>query len=224
MNRILCIESATKNCSVGLAQGTELISLHEESAEKYIHAERLHVLISEALAETGIATPDAIAISRGPGSYTGLRIGTAAAKGLCFAWGIPLIAIDTLDHLGAMLRQDHPGFDYYIPMIDARRMEVYTAQYASNGDRVTDVRALVIDENSFSDLEGKCCIGGDGADKCTEILANASFTFIKDVLPSARGMALLAEEMFQRNEIVDPAYFEPFYLKDFVAGKPKPLI
>lgn len=218
---ILCIESATKNCSVSLF--SDAGSYHrEQSAEKYIHAETLHHFIDEVLKEAD-SKPQAVAVSMGPGSYTGLRIGVAAAKGLSFSWDVPLIGIPTLDHMAKHMSEVRPGFDYYIPMIDARRMEVFTCVYNSNGEPLTEVEAHILDESSFKDFKGSACVFGDGAEKSKEVL-QGSFEFEVDYLPTAKGMKSIATQKFAEKAFEDVAYFEPFYLKEFIAGKPRPLL
>lgn len=220
--RILCIESATKNCSIAFF--TEKASfVREQSAEKYIHAETLHTFIDEVVKEAG-ETPDAIAVSKGPGSYTGLRIGVAAAKGLCFGWNIPLIGISTLDHMAYQTIQKHPDYDFYLPMIDARRMEVFTRAYNHDGEPQGEIEAVELDANSFSNLGGRTLCFGDGAGKCEGLLPEAQFAIEGEYLPTATAMKEIAEGRFQREKFDDTAYFEPFYLKDFIAGKAKPLL
>lgn len=219
---ILCIESATKNCSVSMS--TDHGVIHREAhAEKYIHAETLHTFIKEVLEEAD-AKPTAIAVSMGPGSYTGLRIGVAAAKGLSFSWDIPLIGIPTLDHMASHMAELHPRFEHYLPMIDARRMEVFTRVYDSSGKPLTEVEAHILEASSFKDLAGSILVFGDGASKSKEMLKSERFTFIEDYLPTARGMQSIALERQHASAFEDVAYFEPFYLKDFIAGKPRPLL
>ena len=218
---ILCIESATKNCSVSFFSDED--SLHrEQSAEKYIHAETLHRFIDEVIQEAG-TKPQAIAVSMGPGSYTGLRIGVAAAKGLSFSWDIPLIGIPTLDHMAKHMSELHPGYAHYIPMIDARRMEVFTRVYNSEGEPITEVEAHILEESSFSDLKGSAFVFGDGAEKSKEVL-QGNFEFDVDYLPTAKGMQTIASKRLAEKSFEDVAYFEPFYLKEFIAGKPRPLL
>ena len=223
MSLILSIESATKNCSVALSDESGLISLKEEHSQKYIHAERLHILIKEVIGDRS-KDLSAIAISKGPGSYTGLRIGTAASKGLCFALDLPLIALSTLEHMAAQAREEHPGFDYYLPMIDARRMEVYTATFDATGNTLQEAQALEVLEESFIHLSGTVLKLGDCAGKCEGFLQHPSMKFNASFLPSAKGMSLLAHSVLAKKKTVDPAYFEPYYLKEFVAGKPKSLL
>jgi len=222
---ILCLETSTKNCSVALGnRGGDLISIKEDGSDSYTHAEKLHVFIQEVLDTAGIGFSqlDAVAVSEGPGSYTGLRIGVSSAKGMAYALGLPLIAVKTLEAMAQEhLQKDVNGL--FIPMIDARRMEVFCAGFSGSGESVFDTMAQIIDKTSFSEFGefSQRYYFGDGAEKCEEILAPVGFTLIKSVQASAAGMASLAAKKYASKEFVDTAYFEPFYLKDFVAGKKK---
>ena len=220
---ILNIETATKNCSVCLSKNEEIIALVEFNEGQFSHAEKLHSFILEVLKQTGKSMEDidAIAVSKGPGSYTGLRIGVSTAKGLCFALDKPLISVPTLDAMSYVVKAKKGEF--IIPMIDARRMEVYCAVYDANHVQIRKTVAEIIDENSFSAYlnKGKVYMLGDGAAKCTQVIDNENATFIKDIFPSAKEMAKLSANKYQQKEFEDVAYFEPFYLKDFVAGIPK---
>jgi tRNA threonylcarbamoyladenosine biosynthesis protein TsaB len=221
MAYILNVETATKNCSIAIAKDGEVLICKEIAEEGYSHAERLHVFIEESLQAVGIEYNDltAVAISQGPGSYTGLRIGVSAAKGLCYALSIPLIAVDTLESLAA---QADVKDGVVIPMIDARRMEVYSAVFSSEGSMMRNVLAEVITEESFSDIQEKIYFVGDCNEKCKTVLTADKFTFLDVVkYPSAREMAKISQEKFINNETVDVAYFEPFYLKDFMITAPK---
>ncbi len=226
---ILCLETATNICSVALCHGDSLLALREGDGQN-VHSERITTFINEVMKESGIDYDalDAVAVSKGPGSYTGLRIGVSTAKGVCYASGKPLLAVDTLHAMAygarqVLQRNSLNTDDIFIPMIDARRMEVYCAVFGCGLDRITDTEAKIIDSNSFSELyeRHRLWLLGDGADKCTGV-----FSDIKNVIvvsgfkPSARFMAPLAELQFKNGEFADVAYFEPFYLKDFVAGKP----
>jgi len=220
---ILNIETATKNCSVALAKEGKTILCKEIAEEGYSHAERLHVFIEEIIAEAGITVNDlaAIAVSQGPGSYTGLRIGVSAAKGLSYALGIPLIAVDTLKTLAS---QVIVSTGIIIPMIDARRMEVYCAIYDDRLDEIEPVQAKIIDEHSFEEYLQRDSIYffGDGAAKCREkIGVNRNAVFIDDINPSASAMIPFSEAAFNAKQFEDVAYFDPYYLKDFVAGPKK---
>jgi tRNA threonylcarbamoyladenosine biosynthesis protein TsaB len=213
---ILNIETATKNCSVALAKEGKTILCKEIAEEGYSHAERLHVFIEEIIKEVGITFQDliAIAVSQGPGSYTGLRIGVSAAKGLCFALDIPLIAVDTLQVLAS---QATVSSGLIIPMLDARRMEVYSAIFTPNYEKQRAVQAEIITENSFEELQETLYFVGDCAEKCKTVLTKENYIFLDEIkYPSAKEMSGLSFEKYQKNETVDVAYFEPYYLKDFM--------
>ncbi|PQJ68962.1 tRNA (adenosine(37)-N6)-threonylcarbamoyltransferase complex dimerization subunit type 1 TsaB [Polaribacter butkevichii] len=214
---ILNIETATKNCSVSIAKNGEVIALKELNNGKYSHAEVLHPFILDVLNEANLTSNqiDAVAVSKGPGSYTGLRIGVSAAKGLCFAFDKPLISIKTLESLAYAISVDE---GVIISMLDARRMEVYAAVFNKNHDQVRDIKAEIIDENSFAEyLEaGKVTFLGDGAHKCKDVITHKNAVFVDDKFPSAKEMAQLSYDKYKKNDIEDVAYFEPFYLKDFV--------
>ncbi len=216
MSYILNIETATKNCSVALAKEGKTILCKEIAEEGYSHAERLHVFIEEIIKEVGITFQDliAIAVSQGPGSYTGLRIGVSAAKGFCFALDIPLIAVDTLQILAS---QATISSGLIIPMLDARRMEVYSAIFSSNLKKTRSVQAEIITENSFEELQETLYFVGDCAEKCKTVLTKENFIFLDEIkYPSAKEMSVISFEKYQKNETVDVAYFEPYYLKDFM--------
>jgi tRNA threonylcarbamoyladenosine biosynthesis protein TsaB len=216
LSYILNIETATKNCSVALAKEGKTIVCKEIAEEGYSHAERLHVFIEEIIAEAGITYKDltAIAVSQGPGSYTGLRIGVSAAKGLCYALDIPLIAVDTLKTLASQLKVSD---GLIIPMLDARRMEVYSAIFSANLESKRGVLAEILTENSFEDFEQTLYFVGDCAEKCKTVITKDNFVFLEDIkYPSAKEMSALSFEKFKINDTVDVAYFEPYYLKDFM--------
>ena len=220
MSFILNIETATKNCSVAIAKNGETILCKEIAEEGYSHAEKLHVFIEEAIAEAGITVQDlvAIAVSQGPGSYTGLRIGVSAAKGLCFALNIPLIAVDTLQTLAS---QANVSDGKIIPMLDARRMEVYSEIFNANLEVEREILAEVITENSFKDFTEKLYFVGDCAEKCKPILTRDNFVFLEDIkYPSAAAMSKISFGKYQKSDTVDVAYFEPYYLKDFMLAPP----
>ncbi len=219
MANILCIETATTNCSVTLSVDGSVIAFREDNSKKYSHAERLHVYISEIMKEAkekGVKL-DAVAVSKGPGSYTGLRIGVSTAKGLCFAWDLPLIAIPTLQTLA--LKSSNRS-EYIVSMLDARRMEVYSAVYDSNSEEIRETRAEILQEDSFTKYleKGKVNFIGNGVEKFMEICDHSNASFEKDELPSSKQMAALAEKFFQQSQFEDVAYFEPYYLKDFIVG------
>lgn len=216
MPYILNIETATKNCSVALAKEGKTIVSKEIAEEGYSHAERLHVFIEEIIKEAGITFQDlsAVAVSQGPGSYTGLRIGVSAAKGLCFALDIPLIAVDTLQVLASQAIV-YDGL--IIPMLDARRMEVYSAIFNSNFDKIRAVEAEIITEDSFLDFQETLYFVGDCAEKCKAVLTKENFIFLEEIkYPSAKDMSSISFEKYKKNDTVDVAYFEPYYLKDFL--------
>ena len=216
MAYILNIETATKNCSVSIAKDGETLVCKEIAEQGYSHAEKLHVFISEALEAIQLKFSDltAIAVSQGPGSYTGLRIGVSAAKGLCYALNIPLIAVDTMEILASAISVEDA---VVIPMIDARRMEVYSAIFSSDTSKIRDTKAEIITEASFSEISETIHFVGDGALKCQEILSSDKFVYHPEIIfPSARQMSILSFEKHKKNDTVDVAYFEPFYLKDFL--------
>ncbi|QTD36575.1 tRNA (adenosine(37)-N6)-threonylcarbamoyltransferase complex dimerization subunit type 1 TsaB [Polaribacter batillariae] len=214
---ILNIETATKNCSVSLAKDGIILAIKELNNGNYSHAEVLHPFIKDILQEANILKSkiDAIAVSKGPGSYTGLRIGVSAAKGLCFALNKPLISIDTLTSLSHAIFVEEGNI---VPMLDARRMEVYTAVFNKNHQKIKTTTAQIIDKNSFSEYleKNKVYFLGDGAQKCKEIITHKNAVFIDDKFPSSKEMAKLSFEKYKKNDIEDVAYFEPFYLKDFI--------
>ncbi len=240
MSYILCIETGTDICSVGLARGGELVALRE-SADERDHARRVAVYTNEILEGHDIdpAALSAIAVSKGPGSYTGLRIGVSFAKGLCYGLNIPLIGVGSLDSLCEAAREDHEAglikaVDWdsalLVPMIDARRMEVFGQAFNTQGVAITEAGAWIFDdqgvegsqnvggtswEDRFAGIYGKheILIFGSGAEKCRGVLPGTRFV---EVTPSARGMVRLASEAFENEKFEDTAYFEPFYLKDFV--------
>lgn len=225
---ILQLETSTKVCSVALSQNGKLMAYRTHIDEQYTHAEKLHVLVQEVMDETGTAFPDlsAVAVSKGPGSYTGLRIGVSSAKGWCYGMQIPLIGISTLEALAHGFIQEHQPFSGVLcPMIDARRMEVYTAMFDVQGKQLTEVEALIIDANSYHDAleKGPVHCFGDGAPKITEALAHSEL-YITDFLPDARWMTTLAENAIHEKQFEDVAYFQPFYLKSFQATKPRKLL
>ena len=217
---ILNVETATTNCSVALGEGGNILALKEDNSAQYSHAEKLHVFIREILTENGLKPADlsAIAVSKGPGSYTGLRIGVSAVKGLCFALDIPLIAIPTLLSLAHQVEKEQG--DYIIPLLDARRMEVYTSGFTSEKESIFETRAEILESSSFSEFldKGKVTFIGNGVAKFEKICEHPSAQMVSGKLPSAAQMVALAEKKFLKKDFEDLAYFEPFYLKDFLAG------
>lgn len=219
MAAILCLETATTNCSVALSIEGKVVAFREENNNKYSHSEKLHVFIEEVLKEAKIdrGNLDAIAISKGPGSYTGLRIGVSAAKGLCFALDIPLLSIPTLEVLAQQAQNEA---EYIIPLLDARRMEVYSAVFDSGKKAIRETRAEIIDENSFSEYleQKKTVFLGDGAAKLKVINKSANAIFMEGNYPSANDMANLAYAKYKISDTENVAYFEPYYLKEFIGS------
>lgn len=219
MAKILCLETATTNCSVALSVDGSVIALKEDRSAQYSHAEKLHPFIEEVMSEAQmeLSELDAIAVSKGPGSYTGLRIGVSAAKGLCFALDIPLISVSTLAAMASQLTRKS-GF--IVPMIDARRMEVYSAVFDSEGTQLRETKAEVLTEDSFCEFleRGRVSFLGNGVAKFMEILNAANVEFYPDAMPSAAEMAYMAEAKYKKSDTEDVAYFEPYYLKDFISG------
>lgn len=216
MALLLNIETATKNCSVGLAKDGETIVLREIATQNFSHAEKLHVFIEELFLEANLKLQDldAIAVSQGPGSYTGLRIGVSAAKGLCYALSVPLIAVDTLEVIARKIKVEN---GIIIPMIDARRMEVFSAFFDANFNKIRETQAEIIDETSYGEFSETLHLIGDGAMKFKAVLTDAKFKYYPEIeFPSAIEMAKLSYHKYQNNQFEDVAYFEPFYLKDFV--------
>lgn len=217
MTYILNLETATKNCSVSISQNGQTILCKEMAEAGYSHAEKLHVFIEECIKESNISFKDlsAIAVSQGPGSYTGLRIGVSAVKGLCFALDLPLIAVDTLQVLASKLSISE---GVIIPMIDARRMEVYSAIFNSKSEKIREVQAEILTENSFEEISETIHFVGDCAEKAKTVLTKSNFIFHEEIIyPSANEMSELSYKKFQENKLEDVAYFEPYYLKDFMA-------
>ncbi len=213
---ILCIETATTNCSVAIFKGAECIAFKEDAASGYSHNEQLHVFIQDVCTQAGINLADlqAIAVSKGPGSYTGLRIGVSAAKGLCYALSIPLIAIESL----VVLAQPAQGIaDFIIPMIDARRMEVYSCVLDREGRPLELAKAEILSQESYSNYleRGTVNFIGNGVEKWKKLCPHENAQFNSGVLPSAKDMGPLALKFYEKRGFVDVAYFEPYYLKDF---------
>ncbi len=222
MAYILNIETSTKNCSVSISKDSEIIGLKELNTGGYSHAEMLHPFINEVMknAKLSFNDLDAISVGKGPGSYTGLRIGVSAAKGLCFANDLPLIAINSLEILAASCRIDE---GLIVPMIDARRMEVYSAVFDIENSLIRETRAEIIDENSFIEYlsQEPLYFLGDGAEKCKDVIISSNAIFIDDKFPSAKFMGQLSEDRFNNSQFENVAYFEPYYLKDFVVTPQK---
>lgn len=222
---ILQIETATTVCSVALSKNGRVLAF-KEADQRNIHAEKITIFVEEVLKDAGKTFNDieAIAVSSGPGSYTGLRIGVSAAKGLSFALDKPLIAVETLETMayGLIAEKSFDDDILLCPMIDARRMEVYTAVFDSRGNRIVPTSAEIIDGNSFSDLllKHKIIFFGDGAEKCREVLTvHPNAEIVGDFTNSAKYLTKRAAEKYLAGDFEDVAYFEPYYLKDFIAGK-----
>lgn len=221
MSRIILIETSTSLCSTALVEDGKVVR-ERISDEPRAHASKTALFVSEMLSEKGLKVSDcdAVAVSKGPGSYTGLRVGVSTAKGLCFGAGIPMISVGTLDTLvwqaldGNMLPE---GCRYIIPMIDARRMEVYTGIFTPDGKQISPTVAQIIDADSFKDqlAEGPVLFIGDGADKCKDTLTSPNARFIQ-CCPKAASMMLPAIDALEAKRFEDVAYFEPFYLKEFI--------
>lgn len=226
---ILNLETATPVCSVVLAKDGALLAKRELN-EKNVHAEVLTPFVEEVVEEAGLKLQDidAVAVSKGPGSYTGLRISVSAAKGLCYSLDKPLISVGTIEslaHFAAQKLVDSLTPNHHIyPMIDARRMEVYTAAFSNELKQLSEVTPLIFEEDTFSELNSnqKLIFVGDGSTKAKDFFSNNSQIEVRDdILCSAEGMIKIAEEKFQKEDFEDVAYFEPFYLKEFIAGIPK---
>ncbi|MCQ2959132.1 MAG: tRNA (adenosine(37)-N6)-threonylcarbamoyltransferase complex dimerization subunit type 1 TsaB [Bacteroidales bacterium] len=230
MKKILSIETATTVCSVAIHADGTCIAV-KEIQEQNAHSEKLTVLIEEILQEQKLQVSDlsAIAISKGPGSYTGLRIGASVAKGLCYACSLPLITVDTLQAIALECKNkiniDSPE-NVYMPMIDARRMEVYTSQWDSNMNTLQETNALIVTEetNNIFDSTKHYFLCGDGSKKCQETLKGKNISFINNIKATAKTIGDIASTMYDNKDFADIAYFEPFYLKEFQATTPKKLL
>ncbi|MEN7551348.1 tRNA (adenosine(37)-N6)-threonylcarbamoyltransferase complex dimerization subunit type 1 TsaB [Rapidithrix thailandica] len=228
---ILSIETSTTVCSIAVHRDHQLLALQELHLERS-HSSYLAELVENTIRYAGGTMKDvqAVAISEGPGSYTGLRIGTSTAKGLCYTLGIPLVAVSTLKAMAcevASYQWEWPSDVLLCPMLDARRMEVYTALYTMGLEEVEKVHPKVVDETSFGEYKDKTLVlFGNGAAKCKEVLNGDSFQLVEGITPSAKFIGELAIQKLEKEEVVDMAYFEPFYLKDFMIkpSKKKPFI
>lgn len=221
--KILHIETSSKNCSVAISDGEKVLCICEEVSENYKQSESLHTYIEWALEGAKLTLKDieAISLGKGPGSYTGLRIGASSAKGFCYGLQIPLIATNSLETMiEPFLNQ---GFEIIIPLIDARRMEVYSAVFDGNsGEMISETEAKILDENSYQEYgDKKILFVGDGAKKAAEILQLENAEFNENVYPSAKFLIKKAVDKYNQKEFEDVAYFEPFYLKDFQGVKKK---
>ena len=221
--KILYLETSSKNCSVAISDDEKLLCVCEEVSENYKQSESLHSFVEWALegAEISIKDIDAVCLGKGPGSYTGLRIGAASAKGFCYGLKIPLIAVNSLESMiEPFLNQN---YDFVIPLVDARRMEVYTAVYDGiSGEELVPTEAKVLDETSFQEFKDKKVLFvGDGASKTQEIVHLPNAEFNNDIYPSAKYLVKKTLEKIEKKDFEDIAYFEPFYLKEFHGVKKK---
>jgi len=221
MSLILHLETATKVCSVALSKNGKLLQIKETQEDGYSHGENLNVFIEEILGKQGLKVKDlnAVSVASGPGSYTGLRIGAATAKSLCYALDIPLIAVDALTSLAAIAKEKYPQQNL-CAVIDARRMEVYNLFLDEDFQSLKEISADIIDEDSYNNFTPFVCFG-DGAEKLKEIWKEKDCVIDAAILSSAKGQVELAFEKYNTKQFEDVAYWEPFYLKDFVAGKKK---
>ena len=225
--KLLCIETSTKSCSVALSSGAEILAQLNSLEDSYTHAENLHQFIQSCLEKASLSPKDldAIVVSKGPGSYTGLRIGVSAAKGLAYALDIPIVSLDSLEITASTCQANHPDYGYYIPMLDARRMEVYLAVYNHFLQRMGPIEAVVIDADFQRELpDQRIAFCGDGAEKCRSLLEKKGWEFVPNIIPDAAQMVAPALEKLKNEEVENTAYFEPFYLKEFIAGKPKKML
>lgn len=221
--KVLYLETSSKNCSVAISDNEKLLCLCEEVSENYKQSESLHTFVEWALEGAGISMKDiqAVSLGKGPGSYTGLRIGAASAKGFCYGLKIPLIAINSLESMmEPFLGQN---YDFIIPLVDARRMEVYTAIYDGNtGKEILSTEAKILDEKSFTEFaDKKILFVGDGAKKAKDILELPNAEFNDSIYPSAQYLIKKTLGKIEKKDFEDIAYFEPFYLKDFHGVKKK---
>ena len=224
MSLILNIETSTKNCSISISRNFDIIQSKSLLSEKHSHSEILTLFIQDIFkkSDLNLKDLDAIAVSKGPGSYTGLRIGISTAKGLCYSLDIPLISVSTLQSMSLGISNNNPHYDLYCPMIDARRMEVFSAFYDSENQQIREVRADIIDENSYvSFLNKKILFFGDGSEKCKEVLTRENSHFLDNIFPNANDMVEISYQKYLQDDFEDVAYFEPYYLKDFVVGEKK---
>lgn len=221
MSLILHIETATKVCSVALSKDGKLLNLKENNSAEYSHGENLTTYIKDVLTASNYSLNDlsAVAVTSGPGSYTGLRIGVSTAKGLCYALEIPLIAVDALLSLAKIAQAKHEGKNL-CALIDARRMEVFSAIYTPELRLLKPISADVIDEDTYTEIDSFVYFG-DGASKLQALWENKNYTIDATIHSSARGQIEEAYRKFLANEVEDVAYFEPFYLKDFMGTQPK---
>ncbi|QCK13914.1 tRNA (adenosine(37)-N6)-threonylcarbamoyltransferase complex dimerization subunit type 1 TsaB [Mangrovivirga cuniculi] len=226
---ILALETATNICSVAVVNEEKVLGKINLNIDR-AHSSKLASAIKNLMELLSLDFEDlsAVAVSKGPGSYTGLRIGLSTAKGICYSNDIPLIGVETLQGMAANFQQFSESGKKFVsyPMIDARRMEVYTAAFDQNAQRKEDTKALIIEEDTFSDVDKDTDIYlyGDGAEKAISKITRKNVFLIKGIFPDATGIGLVAIDKFKLNQFEDVAYFEPFYLKEYKAGKPKSLL
>lgn len=221
--KILYIETSSKNCSVAISDNKKLLCVCEEVSENYKQSESLHTFVEWALEGAGISMKEieAVSLGKGPGSYTGLRIGASSAKGFCYGLKVPLIAVNSLETMIEPFLDQN--YDCIVPLIDARRMEVYTAVYdGKTGNELSETRAKILDETSFEEFKNKKILFvGDGAKKAKEIVQLPNADFNESIYPSAQYLIKKTLEKIDKKEFENIAYFEPFYLKDFHGVKKK---
>jgi len=221
--KILYIETSSKNCSVAISDDENLLCVCEEVSENYKQSESLHSFVEWALEGAGISIKEieAVSLGKGPGSYTGLRIGASSAKGFCYGLKVPLVAINSMESMIAPFLGQN--YDYIVPLIDARRMEVYTAVYnGETGEEITPTEAKVLDEHSFEELiNKKVLFVGDGAAKTKEVIQLPNAEYNEKIYPSAQYLIKNTLKKIEEKDFEDIAYFEPFYLKDFHGVKKK---
>jgi len=218
LSLILSIEASTKSGSVALLQEDQILGSQHYNLDKS-HSSLLHVMIEQLMSNCGMTLQDldAIAIAEGPGSYTGLRIGTSSAKGLCYSLDIPLIAINTLESMAYQVYRTNTEFDLYCPMIDARRMEVYSLLVGSDFEVIKETEPVIIDEDSYKNelAQNRVLFFGDGAFKCKDVITSENAYFLNNIVPSAIDVCLLAKKKFDDSVFENVISFEPFYLKEF---------
>lgn len=219
MDLILNLETSTKNCSVSLFNGDHKVLEKSVLSEQYSHSENLTIFIQEVISRSNFTISDlaAVSVSKGPGSYTGLRVAVAVAKGLCYTLDIPLISISNLEALSYKVIKDFPNYDLYCPMIDARRMEVFSAIFDRDNKLCREIKSEIITSNSFKkELKNKMLFFGNGSEKCKSVITSENAFFLEEIYPSSSNMGILSFNKFKNKKFEDIAYFEPLYLKDFI--------
>ena len=219
MDLILNLETSTKNCSVSLFNGDHEVLEKSVLSEQYSHSENLTIFIQEVISRSNFTISDlaAVSVSKGPGSYTGLRVAVAVAKGLCYTLDIPLISISNLEALSYKVIKDLPNYDLYCPMIDASRMEVFSAIFYRDNKLCRDIKSEIITSNSFKkELKNKMLFFGNGSEKCKSVITSENAFFLEEIYPSSSNMGILSFNKFKNKQFEDIAYFEPLYLKDFI--------